>query len=500
MIRILWVLMIFVSWSLMSCSSSQKNFNPNKKIPAVQLQKDFLLLRNILEEKHPSLYWYTPKDSINFYFDKYYSDIKDSMTEQQFAWHILFPLIDKIHCGHTSVGMSKAYGKWAAGRRQATFPLYMKIWNDTMAVTANLNRKDSIFKRGTLITSVNGTRNKELISDMFNYLPEDGQANNVNYIRLSANFPYYHRNIYGISKKYAVTYIDSNGVEQKDSLALHVIPRDSARKDSIVKREKIKLPKERKQNLYRSLNIDSSGKFAVMTVNSFTRGRLRNFFRKSFRELREKNITNLVLDIRSNGGGRVGLSTLLTKYISRTPFKVADTLFSVTQNLRPYTKYFEGGFLNNIELFFISHKSQDGQFHIRHLENKLYEPKKTAYKGEVYVLTNGPTFSAAALFANAVKGQPGIVLLGEETGGGWYGNNGIMIPDVTLPNTKLRVRMPLFRLVQYQHVAKNGSGIVPDIYVGTSYEALIKGEDKKMEVVKEIILKKSEPAIANPVL
>ena len=85
------------------------------------------------------------------------------------------------------------------------------------------------------------------------------------------------------------------------------------------------------------------------------------------------------------------------------------------------------------------------------------------------------------------KGQKNITLLGEETGGGWYGNNGIMIPDIILPNTKVRVRLPLFRLVQYNHTAIKGTGVIPDILVPTSYDALLKGYDKKMEETKKLI-------------
>ena len=108
----------------------------------------------------------------------------------------------------------------------------------------------------------------------------------------------------------------------------------------------------------------------------------------------------------------------------------------------------------------------------------------------MYVLISGSTFSASALFSNAVKGQPGIVLVGEDTGGGWYGNNGILIPDIVLPNTHIKVRLPLFRLVQYNHVVKDGSGIKPDIFIGTNYAALLKGIDYKMQVVMEMIRKK----------
>ncbi|RYD79674.1 MAG: peptidase S41, partial [Sphingobacteriales bacterium] len=147
---------------LLSCAGT-KNYSPLKKYPKKVLQQDFSLLRNILEKKHPSLYWYTSQDSMNFYFDKYFSAIKDSMTEQQFTWHILAPLVDKINCGHTSVGSSKAYRKWVQGKTLPSFPLYFKVWNDTMAATGNINRKDTIFKRGTVVTSINGLSTQQLI-------------------------------------------------------------------------------------------------------------------------------------------------------------------------------------------------------------------------------------------------------------------------------------------------------------------------------------------------
>ena len=488
--KVLALVFIGLSFFLFSCTVS-KNYSPAKKYPRRLLQEDYTLLKNILEAKHPSLYWYTGKDSMDYYFNKYYNAIGDSMTESQFAWQVLAPLVDKIHCGHTSVGMSKAYSKWAGNRRFPSFPLFMKVWNDTMAVTANLNPKDSIFKRGTLITSINGISNRSMTEKMFGYLPEDGHANNINYIRLSANFPYFHRNIYGLSKKYKVTYLDSTGIERTDTLPVFIASKDSVKKDSLAKIEKRNLPKEKKVLQYRSLEIDSSGKFAVMTLNTFSKGGLRGFFRRSFKKLRKEKINNLVLDIRSNGGGRVGLSTLLTKYISRKPFKVADTLYTRSKTVSPYARYIKGKFFNNIELFFIAAKRADGLYHMRQMERKVHQPKKTnGYKGDVYVLINGPTFSASTLFCNYVKGQPGIVLVGEETGGGWYGNDGIMIPDIILPHTKTRVRLPLFRIVQYNHIAEKGTGVMPDIYIPTNYDALLKGYDKKMQVVKDLIREK----------
>ncbi len=478
---------ICIITGMCSCATT-KNYNPAKKYPKEILQKDYTLLREILEAKHPSLYWYTPKEKMDEYFATYYNRISDSMTEQQFAWLSLAPLIEKIHCGHTSIGLSKAYGKWVQGKAIPAFPLYMKIWNDTMAVTGNMNyKKDSSFKRGTLITSINGIPNKLLIKYMFEFLPEDGYAENVNYIRLSANFPYYHRNIFGLSKNYEVTYLDSTGAEKKITVPLFVPAKDSLKKDSIIRKQKNTEPKEKKNLQYRSLEIDSANTTAVITLNTFSEGNLRGFFRRTFREIKNKKINNVIIDLRSNGGGRVGTSTLLTKYISRQKFRVADTLYTPSRGIGPYGKYIKGGFLNSIEMLLISRKNKDGKYHMRYLEKHYYKLKNNNYTGKVYILTGGPTFSASAIFCNILKGQKDIVLLGEETGGGWYGNNGIMIPDIKLPNTGVRVRLPLYRLVQYNHTTIKGTGVPPDVFVPTSYDALLKGYDKKMEETKKLI-------------
>ena len=466
---------------LFSCTSSKKNYNPNKKYSTEELQQDYSLLRNILEKKHPSLYWYSSKDSMDMYFDKYYNDIKDSMTEQQFGWKIIAPLTDKIHCGHTSFAMSKGYNNWAFGKKFASFPLFMKFWNDTMVVTTNLNRKDSVLKRGIIISSVNGMNSKALKQTMFDYMTEDGNANNVNYIRLSGNFPYYHRNIFGISKTYAVKYLDNTGVEQAINIPVFDQSKDSGRRIkpvATVKKEKRETRQKRLQDM-RSLAIDTTNNTAIITLNTFSSGGLRKFYKQTFRYIRKAGIANVVLDLRSNGGGRINLSTLLTRYVSRVPFKVADTSFAVTKSLRPFTKYIKSGFINNLGLFFLTKKNKDGLYHFGHWERKLYKTKRVNhFSGNLYVLINGSTFSASAIFCNAVKGQPGITLVGEEAGGGWYGNNGILIPDITLPNTRLRVRLPLFRLVQYKHVSKDGRGVPPDIYIGTNYGMNALGRSK----------------------
>ncbi len=474
---------------LASCSVS--NYSADRKFPKQKLQEDYTLLRNILEKKHPSLYWYTSKDSMDYYFDEGYKNISDSMTELQFGWKILAPLTNKIHCGHTSFSMSKGWNKFIRNKRIPSFPLYLKIWKDTMLVTANLNRKDSVIKRGMLITSINGMKNSELIKKMFGYVVQDGYEDNVNYVRLSTSFPYFHRNIFGIYKNYSVQYIDSLGTERKALVPVFGLIEDTLKKIKNfppVKQKHV----TRKEKLENVRSLKTSNGIAVMTVNSFSGGgHLKSFFRRSFRSIRKNNLKNLVVDIRANGGGDISNYVLLTKYIRNTPFKVADTAIAISKTFAPYTRYIKSGFFNNIGLLLLTKKQSDGHYHFGYWERHTMKPKeKDHYSGDLYVLTNGLTFSASSLFCNSVKGEPNVTLVGENTGGGWYGNSGIMIPDITLPNTKLKVRLPMFKLVQYQHIPIKGTGVVPDIYVGPTVDGLRKDIDRKMEFVKQMIHEK----------
>lgn len=424
---------------------------------------------------------------MNFYFDSLYQAIPDSMTELQFGWRILAPLTQKVRCGHTSFGMSKNWYRFTRNKRIPSFPLFLKIWDDSMMVVGNLNQKDSVFKPGTLVTSINGIRNHDLIEHMFEYLPLDGYADNVNYVRISGNFPYYHRNIFGIYKNYRVGHVDSLGTEKYTLLPMWVPPPPDTSKVK-TPHPKIKIPrkqrrKERRES-FRNMTVDTANSTAIVTLNTFSTGggrRLRGFINHSFKEIKKQQCKNLVIDLRSNGGGEINMSTLMARYIRRTSFKVADSAYATTKCLSPYTGKIKQGWLSNLGLFFFTKKRKDGNYHFGYYERKSFAPKKkNHFDGDVYVLINGPTFSASTLFSHTLKGQDNVLIVGEEAGGGWYGNNGIMIPDIVLPKTKLRVRLPIFRIVQYHHVPKDGRGVQPDVYIPPIGDAIKNGIDRKM--------------------
>ena len=476
------------------CASvKQGAYNPAAKLPSELIKEDFSVLKKILEANHPSLYWYTSKDSIDVYYNQTLSSLNDSLTEFQFKnWVAWF--VTKIRCGHTSVRPSKAYTAYALTHRSNQFPLYLKAWGDTLAVIGNLNRGDSIFKRGTIITSIEGLSNRLILDSMCQFISTDGYGDNFKNQVISFNFPLYYSFAFPIKDSFAVSYIDSSGTQQSAFIKAYKPLADTAKKTGGKAQNQPSRNEIKKIQLLskRSLNYDTSYDLAYMRLATFSGGRLRNFFKKSFEELKQKNISNLVIDLRENSGGSIGAAANFSRYLKNKPFHIADTAAAVNRNLT-YGNYIHPAWLYRVAMRLTTRKKSDGKFHFTALEQHQYKPYRNLhYNGNVYMLQGGYTFSAAAMFILSVKGQPNVTVVGEETGGGNYGTSAVHLPTIVLPNSNIQITLPLYRLVPNHSQIHNGQGIQPDVLVEPSTEYIRKNVDHKMEVIKELIRKKKQ--------
>jgi hypothetical protein len=481
---------------LAGCATTVKGPSHPKKYSLQQVHSDYALFRNILEESHPGLYWFTPKDSMDYYFKEGESMLHDSMQEPQFK-NVLSYVLSHIRCGHTTARPSSAFLKKGDSLRSKIFPLQFKFWRDTAMITGYIQGNDSSIKhlyKGRAV-AIDGRPVMQIVDSLFHYLSHDGYNETHLYQSLSNRgaFSNLFFTVYGYKPKYKVDYIDSTGLPGSALISVYSPPRDTTRRPpapKLSRRERKKL----QRNFNRKFTIDSLQHFGMMELNTFTKGnRLKAFFKSSFKDLKKENISNLVIDLRLNGGGSVTYSNLLTRYIVDHPFRIGDSLYAHNRNSR-YKQYMKGYFWDRIFMLMFTHKGSDGNYHFRYYEKKYFNPKnKNHYNGDVYVLIGGNTFSASTLFARAVKPQGNVILVGEETGGGEYGNNAWLIPDVTLPITKVRFRLPVFRLVTDKNLPR-GHGVQPEIFAGPTVESIKRNVDFKMEVVRKMIGKNTKPS------
>ena len=488
-------LLAIAAFFLISCSASKSTVSPYKKYPLVKIQKDYRIFQDMLEESHPSLYWYTPKENMDRFFQRGYQQLKDSMTEGEFR-KVLSYVIAEIKCGHTSVRPSKRFQGFFDSVRARSFPFSLKIWSDTAVVLTNLVRQDSVLKRGTVISSINGMPIRTIVDSLSKYLPADGFNQTHKWQTLSNRgfFGSLYTSLFGISEKYRVEYIDSAGQVKSMLIPAYNPAADTAVRSASNTSDRL-LPvltkKERKQiqiQNTRSFRLDSVNHIAFLNLNTFSSGsQVKKFLRSSFRSLQKNTVEYLVIDVRGNGGGSVTNSTIFSRYIADRPFIVADSLYAIKKRSR-YGRYIHNNFINWLFINFFTGKKDDGRFHFGYFERHSYKPKKKKhFDGQIYILTGGNSFSATTLFVSSVQKQENVTVVGEETGGGAYGNSAWLIPDVTLPETRVRFRLPLFRLVIDKDIPKDGRGVMPEIAVPPTVQDILKGRDNKMEKIMELI-------------
>jgi Peptidase family S41 len=483
---------IFMVFVFTSCAVS-KDYNPARKFSPKELKEDYTLFRKILEESHPSLYWYTPKDSIDYYFDEGASKLNDSMPEYKFR-NVLSYVVSKFRCGHTSIRASEGATRYSERTRSFALPLSIKAWPDTVVVTFNMNAKDTNVTRGVLLKSIEDRPIQTVIDSFFNHLSGDGFNKTHKYQTISngGTFRNMYGSIYGLRQKMKVGYVDTSGILKTAFVDVYKPPVDSGQSKPPAPKFSSKERKRMALQSMRNLRIDRSLNTAFMDVSGFSKHyKLRRFFKRSFKAIRKENIENLVIDLRGNGGGSVVLSNLLTKYIADRPFKIADSIYALKRK-SSYKKYINEYFQSRLFLLFMTRKKSDGHYHFNYYENKYFKPKKkNHFDGNVYVLTGGNTFSAASLFTKTIKDQKNVTVVGEETGGGAYGNTAWLIPEVTLPNTRVRFRLPLFRLV-VDRKEQPGRGVIPEVESMPTVKDIRKGIDFKINKVIHLIME-NEP-------
>ncbi|MCU0336853.1 MAG: S41 family peptidase, partial [Sediminibacterium sp.] len=323
----------------------------------------------------------------------------------------------------------------------------------------------------------------------------DGYAINHQYQTLSSSFPDSYKQVFGVDSTYLIGYINQKGSADTISLGNFVpAPRDTGINHQKPIRTTPTLSKRQLRLMsLRSLSIDTITHSAYIRLTTFSKGNLKGFFRRSFKKLRKENIQHLIIDLRENGGGRISNSIALTKYLKQTPkylkqtpFKIADSVVAISRKFK-YGQYIQSSWLYWMAMNIGASKATDGSIHYKRFELHNYQPKeRLAFKGSTYLIQGGYTFSAATMVISALKGQDNITVIGEESGGGHYGNSAMHIPYITLPNSKLRVRLPLYRMVLNQNIVK-GRGIEPDIKIPPSSYAIRVGFDPKMAAIQALI-------------
>ena len=502
------LLLIFLG----SCSTvNHYNHKIRTPISSENLKFDIDFAYGKLQKIHPNLYQYISKQELERKFDSLKARLDTPMTSKDFYFQ-LSPVISSVRQGHIRLiplteklnpkekSLAKKLGKTPLSQFE------YEIIENRLIISEN-NSPDSTIHVGSEVIAVNNITPEEIFSKYRNTFSSDGYNTTFINKRLSDEFPFYFYFENGIcdSVNLLVKYNDTIF-----SKCISRVKKTHGKKDNdqskIDKREKIiGTGFDRKTNSYRQqLTFPSSdSSIAMMKIKNFSDGNFSTFFHKSFKFLKRKNIQYLILDLRDNPGGKIYSARLLYSYLTNSNYYFLDR-FEVTSrtsilydNYLKEKPFFVKALLVTVGLPFRLlymaasiinvKKEENGKFYYKTINSNLSHPKRNNYKGKIYVLINGGTFSASCLISSNLSGSGRAIFVGKETGGAFNGNVAGTLPVFTLPKSGLKLRFGGALIQPHYKSENNGRGIMPDIEIKPTKEDIISGNDAELtRVLNEI--------------
>lgn len=475
----LYILLLFV----LSCFASKAQDSlKNKEIKTFsvnQLKSDFVFFRTVMENAHPSLYRYYPKDSINRYFDTAFNQIDQQLTDVAY-WKLLQNILAKVGSGHTTLTLENSLTFNNA--MHDILPFSVQVQDNRLFISQLYRKADTTFKVGDEILVINNEYAASILEQMRGLVTGDGYSDSFKDFKLQKSFPGIFNLLHGDQYHFMIFYRHGEQVKKQMVKAL-VLRLGNRTAPPTFNPDQIKLT-------YPS-DIPAT---AVLKIANFTYKDYSSVHRSYFKELEKNNIKNLIVDLRDNTGGSEDVCIDLMRYLmdNRFYFHIAQEGEINAEDL----KYFvdrSNKSPGSVNLSSLQNERKSFQVKNEGNEQQLVSGKR--FKGNVYILVNRGTFSAASLFAVAVKAQRSCTVIGEETGGGKAGCDGSEIMKVILPETRICLYIPTMWTYSASKDQNIGAGLRPDIEFsdppGIPYSA--NGSvDPIMEVAKKAIVQNSQ--------
>lgn len=209
------------------------------------------------------------------------------------------------------------------------------------------------------------------------------------------------------------------------------------------------------------LAFSDDQQIAKMSIASFYGDAQYNqFLKDAFQEIKSKGSKQLIIDVRNNPGGRSRAVDSLLNYLTDKTYSQYKSIgIRVSEELK------ENYSQKRPELYTCIEKlPNDTLFYMDSTAYK-HEPnyKESAFTGEVYVLINARSNSAAATFAGVVKeNHLGSIVGSKATGENirYYGD----FLMYKLPNTKITFYVSPKEFIQYGGTNLN-KGVQPDVLI-----------------------------------
>jgi hypothetical protein len=413
------------------------------------------------ENIHPDLYHNVPKDSFSLILNETKKNLPDKISELEF-YKVCSRLTSLFKDGHTHATPNILNNRMQLAIR-AIFPCKIRIINEKIYVIDNLVLFGKI-PVGSEIVGINGKSPSQFINEMSQLISYE----NVAWRNKQISDPF-TIGIWNNYKSYGIMYKKPGS----DKISRVKSSGGFFSKMYIFYLFKMERPEEL---VFKMLpgNTGYIGFYGCNDLKGFT-----GFYERTFKKIKEKNIKNLVIDIRSNGGGHSVIGAELMQYLFHKPFKENDSItFKISKDIAETGK---------MDYYLKPEERVIGKMFTNETTEPYYpRDNPIRFSGRSFLLTDNGTFSAATMFASSYKCFGEGTIIGEETGGVTVGFGDVHFFD--LPDSKMKMMVSWKKFYNVCGI-DNQRGVMPDFIVSNTIEDDMLKKDRVFEYAMDLIRK-----------
>lgn len=399
-------------------------------------REDFDIFKATFKECHIGLYNYNDTASINVLFQKLENRISERVLTQNELFANYSHFISTIKCIHTQIG-HKDFDKMIRGYDKLNVLFY--YCDNQLFSRNNFSSENFKLDENDELLEINDEPIFKIKESLLNLISSDG--NNITFkekIFRNNFFSFYafYRNNSTVKLKY---------VHRNDTLQSILILEELTQNIKSIQRPK-------KQDKL-SFTIDTDRNTAILTLPKPLPNdkKYKKELTQFILNINSLNIENLVIDLRDNLGGYD--QKHLLEHLVKEPIAYSTIEYKQVHKIQ-FKKYFT-------KKRRVQYLKSNLLGRLKHSNTVTLEPKEQ-FVGNIYVLINGYTISAASNLASTLKEFANAKIVGEESGGGYkLCNSGGVI--LKLPNSKILIRIPNVKFTNAVTTNYESDGVSPNI-------------------------------------
>jgi hypothetical protein len=388
------------------------NDDINKKISVRKLHYDLDYFIKTIEDVGVDPFTNINKKDFYKEYELVKSHIKQPLTRREFYLKIA-PLIGLLKHTHTHIWISPEFRNNYDRKNGKYIPLDVRIENGKLYVTKNYSTHQ--ISEGEEIISLNKIDSKELVENLRRQIKSP--TIKFGHKRVEEDFAFLLWWVYDFQGPFVIKFKDAElAVEGKSKSELSAL-RESNSTQEEVQSQSLTFKK-----------IEPN--IGLLKINTFAspRDEYLSFLKESFTKLKNDSIEFLIIYVRDNPGASDWQGVELIKYIWDKPFKAHSEFYRkksrqknryASQILKWWIRWIPPIRTKHINEYFDDidyQKALFGEIVTYEMPDETPKQNPIRFNGDVFVLINHNTYSAAAVFTTMIKDYKIASLVGGETG------------------------------------------------------------------------------------